>query len=87
LIAFNNWCAIFASVVMARPRRLPASEHRRGRRQRNPVLRRKAERALDGWIDRLRKLLSKVNAPKEIRAEVNADEVAATIISTSKAVS
>jgi TetR/AcrR family transcriptional repressor of nem operon len=48
----------------------------------NPVLRRKAERALDGWIDRLRKTVEQGKRAKEIRAEVNADEVAATIIST-----
>jgi TetR/AcrR family transcriptional regulator, transcriptional repressor for nem operon len=48
----------------------------------NSVLRRKAERALDGWIDRLRKTVAQGKRAKEIRAEADADEVAATIIST-----
>jgi TetR/AcrR family transcriptional regulator, transcriptional repressor for nem operon len=48
----------------------------------NSVLRRKAERALDGWMDRLRKTVEQGKRSKEIRAEVDADEVAATIIST-----
>jgi TetR/AcrR family transcriptional regulator, transcriptional repressor for nem operon len=48
----------------------------------NPLLRRKAERALHGWMDRLRKIVAQGKRAKEIRAEVNADEVAATIIST-----
>jgi TetR/AcrR family transcriptional repressor of nem operon len=48
----------------------------------NFVLRRKAERALDGWMDRLRKIVEQGKRGKEIRSEVDADEVAATIIST-----
>jgi TetR/AcrR family transcriptional regulator, transcriptional repressor for nem operon len=48
----------------------------------NAVLRRKAERALDGWIDRLRKIVEQGKRAEEIRAEVDADDVAATIIST-----
>jgi TetR/AcrR family transcriptional regulator, transcriptional repressor for nem operon len=48
----------------------------------NFLLRRKAERALGGWIDRLRKIVVQGQRAKEIRAEVNADEVATTIIST-----
>ncbi len=48
----------------------------------NFVLRRKAERALDGWMDRLRKTVEQGKRAKEIRVEVDADEVAATIIST-----
>jgi TetR/AcrR family transcriptional regulator, transcriptional repressor for nem operon len=47
----------------------------------NAVLRRKAERALDGWIGRLRKIVEQGQRAREIRAEVHADEVAATIIS------
>lgn len=48
----------------------------------NSVLRRKAERALDGWMDRLRTIVEQGKRAREIRAEVHADEVAATIIST-----
>jgi TetR/AcrR family transcriptional regulator, transcriptional repressor for nem operon len=48
----------------------------------NSVLRRKAERALDGWMDRLREIVEQGKSAGEIRAEVNADDVAATIIST-----
>jgi TetR/AcrR family transcriptional repressor of nem operon len=48
----------------------------------NFVLRRKAERALDGWMDRLRKIVEQGKRGKEIRSEVDAEEVAATIIST-----
>jgi TetR/AcrR family transcriptional repressor of nem operon len=48
----------------------------------NSVLRRKAERALDGWMDRLRKTVEQGKRAKEIRAGVDAEEVAGTIIST-----
>ena len=48
----------------------------------NSVLRRKAERALNGWMDRLRKTVEQGKRSKEIRAGVDAEEVAATIIST-----
>jgi TetR/AcrR family transcriptional regulator, transcriptional repressor for nem operon len=48
----------------------------------NSVLRRKAERALNGWMDRLRKIVEQGKRSKEIRAGVDPEEVAATIIST-----
>jgi TetR/AcrR family transcriptional repressor of nem operon len=48
----------------------------------NAVLRRKAERALGGWMDRLREIVAQGKGAGEIRAAVNADDVAATIIST-----
>ena len=48
----------------------------------NSVLRHKAERALDGWMDRLRKTVEQGKRAKEIRAELDAEEVAGTIIST-----
>jgi TetR/AcrR family transcriptional repressor of nem operon len=48
----------------------------------NLVLRRKAERALEGWMDRLRKIIDQGRRAHEVRPEITADEVAATIIST-----
>jgi TetR/AcrR family transcriptional repressor of nem operon len=48
----------------------------------NPLLRRKAERALEDWMDRLRKIVEQGKRAHEIRSEIAANEVAATIIST-----
>ncbi|HZC65339.1 MAG TPA: TetR/AcrR family transcriptional regulator [Candidatus Dormibacteraeota bacterium] len=48
----------------------------------NPLLRRKAERALEGWMNRLRKIVEQGKRAREIRPEIAAGEVAAAIIST-----
>jgi TetR/AcrR family transcriptional repressor of nem operon len=48
----------------------------------NFLLRRKAKRALDGWLNRLRTIVEQGQRSGEIRADVDANEIAATIIST-----
>jgi TetR/AcrR family transcriptional regulator, transcriptional repressor for nem operon len=48
----------------------------------NFLLRRRAKRALDGWLARLRKIVEQGKRDGEILADVDPGEVAATIVST-----
>lgn len=48
----------------------------------NPVLRRKALRALDSWLSRLRGIVAEGHGRGEIRADVRAEDVAALIAGT-----
>ncbi|MGA2419580.1 MAG: TetR/AcrR family transcriptional regulator [Candidatus Acidiferrum sp.] len=48
----------------------------------NPILRRKAQQALDGWLSRIRTIVEQGQQSREIRAEVDPAAVAATVVST-----
>jgi TetR/AcrR family transcriptional regulator, transcriptional repressor for nem operon len=48
----------------------------------NPILRRKAQHALDGWLTRIRAIVEQGQQSREIRADVDPAAVAATIVST-----
>jgi TetR/AcrR family transcriptional repressor of nem operon len=48
----------------------------------NFILRRKAQRALDGWLSRIRTIVEQGQQSREIRADVDPAAVAATVVST-----